>query len=70
VNKREKKHFGFDGDIRFIREKKRRLKHHLIFRELPALVYGKLEWRLGGCKNKDGKGTQIGPFECTAEEGS
>jgi hypothetical protein len=27
------------------------------------------EWGLGGFKNKDGKGTQIASFECTAEDG-
>jgi len=47
---------------------KRRFKHHALFRELPAIVSGKLEWRLGGFNNKDGKGTQIAPFECAAEE--
>jgi hypothetical protein len=47
---------------------KRRFKHHVVLRELPALDFGQLEWRLGGFRNKDGKGTQIVPFECTAEE--
>jgi len=26
------------------------------------------EWKLGGFRNKDGKRTEMGPFECTAEE--
>ena len=38
--------------------------------QLSEVVFLKLEWRFGGFKNKDGKGTQIAPFECTAEEGS
>jgi len=49
---------------------KRRFKHHALFRELAAIVSGKLEWRLGGFKIKDGKGIQIASFECTAEDGS
>ena len=47
-----------------------RLKHHVESRELPSRVYGNLEWRLGCLKTKDGKGTQIAPIQCNAEEGS
>ena len=37
---------------------------------MPAPFLIEQYWALGGYKNKEGEGIQIGPLKCAAEEGS